>query len=83
MQAYATVARVGRPRMRLAFAGPVAHEFNGGLVAAALEDLEAVEDLAGEPAFARLRAHWRDWREDLAVAWRQTTFFLFDPDSWR
>lgn len=83
MQAYATVARIDRPRMRFAFGGRVALGFDGGPPAPPLADLEAVEDLAGEPAFARLRSRWCEWREDLGVAWRQTTFFLFDPDSWR
>lgn len=83
MQAYATVARIDRPRMRLAFAGRVALGFDGGPPPGAPQDLETVEDLTGEPAFARLRSRWCEWREDLRVAWRQTTFFLFDPDSWR
>ena len=83
MQAYATVARIDRPTMRLALAGQGALGFDGGPPPGALQDRESVEDLAGRPAFARLRARWREWREDLGITWRQTTFFLFDPDSWR
>lgn len=83
MQAYAAVARINRPTMRLALAGRVAAGLDAGPSPVAPGDPETLEDLAGEPAFARFRSRWRDWREDMGVAWRQTTFFLFDPESWR
>jgi hypothetical protein len=39
---------------------------------------EAV-DLVGRPIAAMVAERWARIRE----AWAQTTFFLFDPDSWR
>ena len=36
-------------------------------------------ELVGRPLDERLAAWWTNLRE----AWSQTTFFLFDPDSWR
>jgi hypothetical protein len=36
-------------------------------------------ELVGRPLEERLAARWSDLRE----AWTQTTFFLFDPESWR
>ena len=41
-------------------------------------DREQVE-LAGRPLGERLAARWDDLRE----TWSQTTFFLFDAESWR
>lgn len=34
---------------------------------------------ARRPAIERLASRWDDLRE----AWAQTTFYLFDPESWR
>jgi hypothetical protein len=39
----------------------------------------ALEELVGRSPWAR----FRDLREDLVTGWNQTTFFLFDPESWR
>ena len=36
-------------------------------------------DLVGRPLDQRLG----DWLASLGETWSQTTFFLFDPDSWR
>ena len=41
-------------------------------------EVERVE-LAGRPLGRRLADRW----EDLRDAWSQTTFYLFDPESWR
>jgi hypothetical protein len=77
MAGYAVTARVARPRMRA-----------GALVAtatslppqgaAATSDLEA-EDLVGRP----LDVAWRERWDDIRRLWAQTTFYLFDPESWR
>lgn len=39
----------------------------------------ALEELVGRSPWARLR----DLRDDLVTGWNQTTFFLFDSESWR
>lgn len=36
-------------------------------------------ELVGRPFGQRLAAGWAELRE----TWSQTTFFLFDPESWR
>ena len=36
-------------------------------------------ELVGRPFGERLAACW----DDLCEAWSQTTFYLFDPESWR
>jgi hypothetical protein len=36
-------------------------------------------ELVGRPIGERLAARWADLRE----TWSQTTFYLFDPESWR
>ena len=42
-------------------------------------DAAAPIDLVGRPLDQRLG----DWLASLGETWSQTTFFLFDPDSWR
>jgi hypothetical protein len=42
------------------------------------DDLAWVE-LVGRPLGERWAARW----DGLCEAWSQTTFFLFDPESWR
>lgn len=37
------------------------------------------EELVGRPLDVVLRERWADVRR----VWSQTTFYLFDPDSWR
>ena len=42
-------------------------------------DATAPIDLVGRPLDQRLG----NWLASLGETWSQTTFFLFDPDSWR
>ena len=44
----------------------------------AVECVERLE-IVGRPLGRRLAERWADLRE----AWSQTTFYLFDPESWR
>jgi hypothetical protein len=41
-------------------------------------DVESVE-IAGRP----LGERWHAWWTEVRATWEQTTFFLFDPESWR
>jgi hypothetical protein len=76
MAAYAVTARIERVRPRVArWTG--ASELDRAAVDPILEP-EAV-DLVGRPLAAIIAERWARFRE----AWGQTTFFLFDPDSWR
>lgn len=38
-----------------------------------------IVELAGDPLGTRFRERW----DDVVAAWRQTTFYLFDPQGWR
>ncbi len=84
MAGYAVASRVDGRQMRLTFAGclPLAERAASDSPAPVVLELAPLEELSGEPFAARLRARWRERREDLAVAWRQTTFYLFDAHSW-
>lgn len=90
MTGYAVSARiqhihVGRPDAHAPFAGrgqessPACVPGERVVVADGIVDQGALEDLEGASAWVR----FADLRDDLATAWRQTTFFLFDPQSWR
>jgi hypothetical protein len=76
MAAYAVTARVERVHPHVArWTGASRPD------RAALDPIlepEAV-DLVGRPLAAIFVERWTRIRE----AWAQTTFFLFDPDSWR
>jgi hypothetical protein len=83
MAAYAVMARIGRvdPHLMLSDAEPKVDRDGGassGLTADAIDEAVALEsDVASDPgpiAERLIRA-----RE----LWRQTTFYLFDADSWR
>ena len=70
MNGYAASARIVRAEVRSC----VSHPRHVLLAAVgALEQSHASR--AGTPLAERIE----DWR----VLWRQTTFFLFDPESWR
>ena len=76
MAAYAVTARVDRVQPRLArWVGATQSD---GATADATPQPESV-DLVGRPLGANMAERWARIRE----AWTQTTFFLFDPDSWR
>lgn len=51
---------------------------NGSVAAAALLDCERIEPVR-RPFRERLASRCDDLRE----TWSQTTFYLFDPESWR
>jgi len=78
---YATCARIERARPRFVVAGP---GFDGpsrapsGVAESALADHRPVE-LVGVPLDERLA----QWLAGVRETWSQTTFFLFDPESWR
>ena len=46
-------------------------------------DLPDITDVSGAPFGQSFRARLRDKLEDLGELWSQTTFYLFDRDSWR
>ena len=82
MAAYAVMARIGRADPHLTLHDVVVDDDGrsppAGLRAAAPEDLPAVEnDHASDPGplLERLAR--------LHELWRQTTFYLFDAESWR
>lgn len=74
MAGYAVSARVDRPRLRA-----------GGLVTPPAPDrgrrAEAFEDRLQDGAVPRptMAERWADAQR----IWAQTTFYLFDPESWR
>jgi hypothetical protein len=84
MSGYAANARLqgGSPRF-VAAGGSRSGETFGGRRVAALPRSEIDErilvELVGQPLGERLASRWADLRE----AWAQTTFYLFDPESWR
>ena len=68
-----------------AFPSPVVHR-GAVAVARATEPLDPdpgpgpeVIDLVGSPSLQRLRDRLQSWR----TVWSQTTFYVFDPESWR
>ncbi|MGZ8514991.1 MAG: hypothetical protein ACXW4H_06475 [Candidatus Limnocylindrales bacterium] len=80
MSGYATSARLHGGSTRFVAAGSKRRVAPGGSVETSPGwlDGERVE-LAGRPVGERLAARWDDLRE----TWSQTTFFLFDAESWR
>ncbi|MEA2613305.1 MAG: hypothetical protein QOI52_1264 [Chloroflexota bacterium] len=76
MAAYAVTARIERVRPRVA-RWTAASQLDRAAVDPILQT-EAI-DLVGRPLAAIVAERWARTRE----AWAQTTFFLFDPDSWR
>ena len=76
MAAYAVTARVERVRPRVArWTGASQPDHEAGDPIPGPEPVE----LVGRPLAAIFAERWTRIRE----AWAQTTFFLFDPDSWR
>jgi hypothetical protein len=67
-------AQVGSPHAHAAFIERPPDPVSRGQLGEGI-----LEELEGASAWARLA----ELREDVATAWRQTTFFLFDPQSWR
>jgi hypothetical protein len=76
MAAYAVTARVERAHPRVARWTGASRP--GRVTVEPILEPEAV-DLVGRPLAAIVAERWARIRE----AWAQTTFFLFDPDSWR
>lgn len=54
---------------------PLGVEADAGLLPAEADQVE----LVGRP----LDASIRDWLASIGESWSQTTFYLFDSDSWR
>jgi hypothetical protein len=82
MAAYAVMARIGRvdPHLMLQDARP--HEDDqgppSGLPAVGADDMAALEaEQASDPGEIVERL------QRMRDLWRQTTFYLFDADSWR
>jgi hypothetical protein len=76
MAAYAVIARIDRVDPHLAGRPPASAADRS---AAEMVELAQAIDLVGGPEstiVAERLAHVRE-------IWHQTTFFLFDPDSWR
>jgi hypothetical protein len=76
MAAYVVIARIDRVAPHVAGWGPATVPCEP--VAEVLEEPEAV-DLVGRPPGAILAERWASIRE----TWAQTTFYLFDANSWR
>jgi hypothetical protein len=76
MAAYAVIARIDRVDPQLAGRRPVTPA--DWTVVEALDSAQAV-DLVGEPLETIVAKRWAHVRE----IWAQTTFFLFDAESWR
>lgn len=76
MAAYAVVARIDRVKPHLA-----GHTSPAGAARPAAEPVDPPEaiDLVGRPLLPRFAERWTGFRE----AWSQTTFYLFDAESWR
>ena len=75
MAGYVAAARVAHADIRW---GGTSRQLQDRPAAAPPAPLE-VEDLAGESPDERLGAWWANLREQWAI----TTFYLFDPQSWR
>jgi hypothetical protein len=76
MAAYAVTARIERVRPRVA--RWTAASQPGRVAVDPILEPEAI-DLVGRPLAAIVAERWTRIHE----AWAQTTFYLFDPDSWR
>jgi hypothetical protein len=76
MAAYAVIARIDRVDPHLASRPPVAAA--DGSAAEMLELVQAI-DLDGQPESTTIAERLAHVRE----IWNQTTFFLFDANSWR
>jgi hypothetical protein len=76
MAAYAVIARIDRVDPHLARRLPAAPTDWSSF-----ETLDAAQavDLVGEPLETIVAERWAHVRE----IWAQTTFYLFDADSWR
>ena len=76
MAGYTVSARIDRASPRLA-----RHDAQPAMAADPVRPADASDplDLVGRPFDARLLERWAAFRK----AWSQTTFFLFDGDSWR
>ncbi len=80
MSAYAVAVRLDRSTISMRPGGPAAGSSavphaTAGQDAGTFEELHAFRTIASE----EVRERWEAIRE----YWTQTTFFLFDPDSWR
>lgn len=75
MAGYAVIGRIGRVDPRLAVRSPVAADWRDAPPAEAAP----TEDLSGELLDVVSEERWAHVRE----IWAQTTFFLFDANSWR
>ena len=76
MTAYAVIARIDRVDPHLAGRRPAAPTDWSSVEA--LESTQAV-DLVGQPLETIVAERWAHVRE----IWAQTTFYLFDAESWR
>ena len=76
MAGYAAVARLGRVDVHVA--RPTTDPYDR--LEQSVDALEpSVEDLAGQPFEAQVA----DFLATIREQWAMTTFFLFDPESWR
>lgn len=73
MAGYEVTARIVGVAPRRAHRGPGTDRFP-----ATHADGDPI-DLVGRPLDVTITERWETFRE----RWAQTTFFLFDPDSWR
>ena len=76
MAAYAVIARIDRVDPHLAGRPPAFRE--DWTAVEALDPAQAV-DLVGQPLGSIVAERWAHIRE----IWAQTTFYLFDAESWR
>jgi hypothetical protein len=76
MAAYAVIARIDRVDPHLAGRSPGSTA--DWTVVEALDSAQAV-DLVGQPLETIVAERWAHLRE----IWAQTTFYLFDAESWR
>ena len=76
MAAYAVIARIDRVDPHLAGRPPVPRE--DWTAVEVLDSAQAI-DLVGQPLESIVAERWAHVRE----IWAQTTFYLFDAESWR
>jgi hypothetical protein len=79
MTGYAVTARVQRIEFRSPVVQGSSPDLRSGPSWATARPEAALEELGGGSPWERLA----ELRGDVATAWAQTTFFLFDPESWR
>lgn len=81
MAGYAASATLRGGNLRFASWGAGAEPTGPAVAEATMvpADAAAPIELVGRPLDQRLA----DWLASLGDTWSQTTFFLFDPDSWR